>query len=72
MTEVRRPLPFEDMEQVYDRLAAAIDQAGPEREALFLTRLVLVLAHRAGEGVDFDACIAVALDPEASPEPPRG
>jgi hypothetical protein len=61
MTEAREPLPFERMEKVYDQLAAAIDLAGPEREALFLTRLVMILAHRAGPSVDFPGCVATAL-----------
>jgi hypothetical protein len=31
-------MPFEDFETAYETLATAIDQAGPAREALFLTR----------------------------------
>ena len=38
-------MPFEDFETAYETLATAIDQAGPAREALFLTRLALVLGH---------------------------
>ena len=34
-------MPFEDFETAYEALAMAIDSAGPEREALFLTRLAL-------------------------------
>jgi hypothetical protein len=34
-------MPFEDFETAYETLATAIDQAGPAREALFLTRLAL-------------------------------
>lgn len=55
------PLPFERLEQVYEALAAAIDRAGADKEALFLAKLALVLAQRAGEGVDFDDCVTVAL-----------
>jgi hypothetical protein len=66
MTQPRVPASFEAMEQVYDQLAAAIDRAGSDDEARFLTRLVLVMAHRAGPALDFAACIAVA----ASGEPP--
>ena len=42
-------MPFEDFETAYETLATAIDQAGPAREALFLTRLALVLAHELGD-----------------------
>jgi hypothetical protein len=70
MTDKPVPLPFEGMEKVYDRLAAAIDRAGPECETLFLTRLVMILAHRAGEGVDFADCIAAAHEPGPAREQP--
>jgi hypothetical protein len=42
-------LKFENLEQVYDWLAPAIDEVGPEKEALFLSKLCLTLAHNAGE-----------------------
>ena len=32
------------LEQVYDRLATAIDQAGPEKSELFLVKLALLNA----------------------------
>jgi hypothetical protein len=56
------PLPFDRLEQDYERLAEAVDTAGPANEALFLAKLVLVMAHRAGEGLDFADCVAVALE----------
>ena len=34
-------MPFDDLEAAYEALATAIDTAGAEREALFLTRLAL-------------------------------
>jgi hypothetical protein len=55
------PLPFEALEQVYEQLAAALDRAGEANEALFLTKLVMVMAHRAGDVLDFEACVALAL-----------
>ena len=55
-------MPFDELEQAYERLARAIDAAGPEREALFLTRLALVLAHRLGRLDAFDGAVAMALD----------
>lgn len=40
------PMPFADFEIAYEELARAIDRAGPEGEALFLTKLVLTLASK--------------------------
>ena len=33
-------------ERLYDALAAVLDRAGPDLEALYLTKLVLLLANR--------------------------
>lgn len=54
------PLPFADLEQVYERLAAAIDAVGPERESLFLAKLALALAHELGDRDAALACIEKA------------
>lgn len=63
MSEVMSPPPlaFEAMERLYENLADAVDRAGPDNEALFLTKLVLVMAHRAGTSLDMDEAIATAL-----------
>jgi hypothetical protein len=42
-------LPFADLERVYEALAVAIDKVGPEREALMLARLALLLANDGGD-----------------------
>ncbi|WFU14172.1 hypothetical protein [Bradyrhizobium sp. CB3481] len=55
-------MPFDDFETAYETLATAIDQAGAEREALFLTRLALVLAHELGDIAAFKSAIRTALD----------
>ena len=55
-------MPFEDFEIAYEMLATAIDQAGPAREALFLTRLALVLGHELGDVAAFRRAIETALD----------
>lgn len=55
------PLPFETLEAVYETLASGIDRAGEAHEAVFLAKLALVLAHRAGAGVDFADCVETAL-----------
>jgi hypothetical protein len=52
---------FDDLERAYETLAIAIDQAGPEQEAIFLAKLALVLAERLASPADFDACITIAL-----------
>ena len=38
-------LPLADLEDIYDEIAEAIDRVGPQREAVFLAKLALVLAH---------------------------
>lgn len=55
-------MPFDDLERAYETLAHAIDRAGPAHEALFLTRLALVFAHRTGRLDAFEQAVAVALD----------
>jgi hypothetical protein len=56
------PMPFEDFETAYETLAMAIDSAGPDREALFLTRLALLLGHELGDVTAFRNAIQAALD----------
>jgi len=53
---------FEDFESAYETLAMAIDSAGAEREALFLTRLALVLGHQLGDISAFRNAIRTALE----------
>ncbi|WJR75436.1 hypothetical protein [Bradyrhizobium sp. NP1] len=55
-------MPADDFEAAYEALAMAIDAAGPEREALFLTRLALVLGHQLGDVEAFRTAIRIALD----------
>jgi hypothetical protein len=55
-------MPFEEFEAAYEMLATAIDSAGEEREALFLTRLALVLGHELGDVVLFRKAITTALE----------
>jgi hypothetical protein len=56
------PMPLQDLEVAYDALATAIDAAGEPREALFLTRLVLLLGHALGDIGAFRSAIRAALD----------
>ena len=49
------------LEQVYDRLATAIDQAGPEKSELFLVKLALLNANALGQLEIFENQITLAL-----------
>jgi sulfur relay (sulfurtransferase) complex TusBCD TusD component (DsrE family) len=49
------------LEQVYDRLATAIDQAGPEKSELFLVKLALLNAKALIQPEIFENQIALAL-----------
>ena len=49
------------LEQVYDRLATTIDQAGPEKSELFLVKLALLNAKAIGRPDLFEAHIEAAL-----------
>lgn len=54
------PMSFAHLEQAYEELAEAIDRAGPANEALFLTKLALLLAQRNGDLGIFQRSIAAA------------
>ena len=56
------PMSSGDFETAYETLATAIDSAGREREALFLTRLALVLGHELGDVAAFRKAIKAALE----------
>jgi hypothetical protein len=55
-------MPSEDFEAAYEVLATAIDSAGAQQEALFLTRLALVLSHELGDINVFRRAIETALE----------
>jgi Protein of unknown function (DUF2783) len=59
--EASSAMPFEQFEQAYEALAEAIDQAGEKNEAVFLTKLILVMAHQNGNIDVFRTAIAMAL-----------
>ncbi|MFZ1387833.1 MAG: DUF2783 domain-containing protein [Thiolinea sp.] len=50
-----------ELEVVYDALAEAINQVGTDKESLFLTKLVLLLANQVGEQAQVEEAIAIAL-----------
>ena len=55
-------LAVEDLEEVWERLAEAIDRAGPEREALFLSKLAVLLADALGDRARVERLIEAALE----------
>lgn len=54
-------LSTEANERLYDALAEAIDRAGPEGEALFLTKLVLLLANQIADEASINRALELAL-----------
>lgn len=58
---VAAKLSIPQLEQVYDTLAQAIDQAGPERSALFLTKLSLLMANALGDPALVEQLVQSAL-----------
>lgn len=48
----------DDLEQVYEALAQAIDRAGPEQAQVYLAKLALALAEELGDGARVQAVIA--------------
>lgn len=57
-------------ERLYDALAEALDRVGPANQALYLTKLALLLANRIGD----EAAVNEALQAAAafSPANPAG
>jgi hypothetical protein len=55
-------IPSDDLEAAYEALAVAIDAAGEQLEALFLTRLALLLAHELGDIAAFKRAVQTALE----------
>lgn len=61
MTASKNALTIPGLETVYDALASAIDQAGPDKSELFLVKLALLNANALGDPKTFDAHIQSAL-----------
>ncbi len=49
------------LETVYDALATAIDQAGPDKAQLFLAKLALLQANALGDEAQFQQQVNAAL-----------
>ncbi len=61
MSTAPRSLNLPDLETVYDALAEAIDQAGPDQAELFLVKLALLNANALGQAELVRQHIASAL-----------
>ena len=55
-------LAVEELEAIWERLAEAIDRAGPEREALFLSKLAVLLADALGDRARAERLVEAALE----------
>lgn len=55
------PLSIAELELVYDELATAIDEAGPEKAELLLVKLALLNANALGDVELFRRNVQVAL-----------
>ena len=55
-------LAVDDLEALWERLAEAIDEAGPERERLMLAKLALLLAEELGDPARVNELITDALE----------
>jgi hypothetical protein len=56
-----KQLTIDGLENVYDALATAIDQAGADKAQLFLVKLALLNANALGDDKLFQQQIAAAL-----------
>lgn len=61
MTATKNALTIPDLETVYDALATAIDQAGPDKAELFLVKLALLNANALTNPKTFDTHVQAAL-----------
>ncbi|WP_249931319.1 DUF2783 domain-containing protein [Ramlibacter sp. 2FC] len=61
MSPQPKTLTIPGLESVYDALATAIDQAGPDKSELFLVKLALLNAQALADAQAFQAQIAAAL-----------
>lgn len=61
VTGPSRALDISGLESVYDRLAHAIDEAGPEHSERFLVKLALLNAQALGDAAQFSRHVEAAL-----------
>ena len=57
----KQGLPIDALEDVYDTLAQAIDQAGPDKAQLLLVKLALLQANAQGNSQLFAQQVQAAL-----------
>ncbi|HRK19824.1 MAG TPA: hypothetical protein PK970_12765 [Hyphomicrobiaceae bacterium] len=52
----------EDFEAVYEALAAALDRAGTDKHALYLTKVVLMLANLSSDRAQVESVLERCLE----------
>jgi len=66
-------LSFGELESLYDEMAAALDAVPPDRESVFLAKLVLSMAHEFGHAERISELIKQCLhEPSVSDATPKG
>ena len=70
MNSASKPLSLADLEQVYDALAQAIDEAGPGHTQLFLSKLSLLMANALGDAAQVRQLVQTALQDLSEPGAP--
>ena len=65
-----QPLSLADLEQVYDALAQAIDEAGPGHTELYLSKLSLLMANALGDAAQVLQLVQTALQDLSAPGAP--
>lgn len=57
---IPQTMPIDDLEQVYDMIADAVDEVGPENECVFLAKLALVLSSQVNDPAKVEAAVIAA------------
>lgn len=60
MTTAQKTLSLDGLEAVYDELALAIDEVGPDKAQLFLVKLAILSANALGDAAHFREHVRVA------------
>lgn len=55
-------LPFEELEEVYEILAHALDRVGEDNHALFLAKLAVTMAHKCNDMNLVRDAVAIAME----------
>lgn len=70
MNSATKQLSLAELEQVYDTLAQAIDEAGPGHTELFLSKLSLLMANALGDAAQVLQLVQTSLRDLSAPGAP--